>query len=233
MDKPTRNTTDQEHARALWLRTEDVVKLRLLLSAMLRLAGIAVVLFYGYSTAAWVLYASQNSMLGSMLYWIGQPAMLTIAGAALAYAAPAIARMSVPARITTLRCPDCGYELTELREGRCTECNYLLSPLRPEPATPLERAAGIHGVFTAIYRLIGLSIAAWATVDLIWLMCGAAFAMESMRDWFAQENADIDTFILYRGIVVVLGICIVYLGPKISRLTVPPLATGSRTPADP
>ncbi len=228
MDEPAKTTTDQDHARSLWLRTEDVVKLRLVLSAILRVLGIAMIPHNGYMAVMWVVHGTyQQSSLGWILLWAGQSALLAALGAILAYFSPWLATRLVPARITSLRCPDCDYELTVLKDGRCTECNYLLSPLRPDPATPSERALMIRAVFTAIYRMIGLALAAWAIHGLAWITLSAAFGMESMLDWFSQEEIAIDAFMLYRVLVAAMGAVVLFAAPWISRLTVPPLIAGN------
>ncbi|MGD1916214.1 MAG: hypothetical protein ACFCBV_08525 [Phycisphaerales bacterium] len=219
--------SDQDRARTLWLRTEDVVKHRLLLSAVLRLLGIGVALYHAYTTAMWVGFSFANGNFMASLFWIGQPALITIAGVALAYFASAIARKAVPARITILRCPECDYELTELRDGRCTECNYLLSPFRTDPPSDLDRAATIQNIFGGIYRLTGFGIGAWAVIELAWLTIGAAFAIESMFDWFMMEDRAIKTFVIYRGLVLALGVTIVFFAPRLARHTVPSVAFGS------
>ena len=139
----------------------------------------------------------------------------------------------MPARITILRCPECDYELTELRDGRCTECNYLLSPFRTDPPSALDRAAVIQNTFAGIYRLAGIGICAWAIIELAWLMIGAAFAMESLMDWFAMEEQAIDTFALYRSLVLVLGVVLIFFAPKLARHTVPSVARRSSGTDDP
>ncbi len=208
----------------LWLRTEDVVKHRLLLSALLRLLGVGIALYHFYNAALWVGFTLTSGNFMSSLFWVGQPAVIAFAGLALAYFAPVIARRSVPARITILRCPECDYELTELREGRSTECNYLLSPFRSDPPSDLDRAVLIQSVFAGVYRLIGFGIGAWALVELIWLMLGAAFVIESVFDWFATEDEAVTSFVIYRGVVLALGATLAFFAPRLARHTVPSVA---------
>ncbi|MEO1008881.1 MAG: hypothetical protein AAFX79_09950 [Planctomycetota bacterium] len=225
--QPEREPTDRDRARSLNLRSEDVVKFRIVIATALRLVGIVAMVYYGIGAGlqAWSLIGTTR--VGWWSFYFLREATLMTLGVVLLFVAAPLARVLVPTRLREATCPDCGHSITELADGRCTECGYLLSPLRVSPMTPLERTLWLLAAVTACYRVAAVCFVAYAILETGWLLVGSMYFPSRI---FENYGYDPDAAVLAVGwgtLKIVAGLVFLTLAPALARRTVPVVSSAS------
>ena len=225
-------TDDRQRLRALELRTEDVVLLRVLVGIALRIIGGLLVLSAMSQTFLWVsLYVQSRSGRRSLLDLVltfGQPTVYACAGIAVFVLATAIARRLVPHALAKPGCPACGYNITSLANGRCPECGYEVSPLRDGPLSAMDRLLLARSAIAAAMRLlgivlVGLGIARFALEGLSDLILGAGTYGNQYRS---------DRELLWGIILVVVGMTVYALAEKLAGVAMRGIARHVERPSE-
>lgn len=169
--------------RAVQVRSDDLVRLRLVFIAFVRLLGLAMACASIVPLGSWLAEGIQDGDLWMVSYY--WPRMvsgfaLVAVGLALLFLGGPIGRTLMRARVGSVACPECGFHLTTLDNGRCTECGYGVSPALPGLAVgPLERVLAARMVAGAVVRFVGFVILGWAGIELL-----AFLAPTYFPDWF-------------------------------------------------
>ncbi|MGD1916176.1 MAG: hypothetical protein ACFCBV_08310 [Phycisphaerales bacterium] len=220
---------DDQRLRALDLRTEDVVLLRLIASLAIRIVGIVfvvqgVVSIIGLS--GWTLQPGGFGMLRSgqiALLFVG-PVLYAASGVGLVLFAGWITRKLVPHRMPAARCPGCGYTITTLDAGRCTECGYLISPLREAPKNAADRFLVARAILAIVVRLCGIGLVIFGAGHLAHVAVGGIMLEPASR----AEEYEAGRQMLWWGIAIALGLVVFKLADWIGRLALLGLRRGTR-----
>jgi hypothetical protein len=157
--------------RAVHIRTDDLVRLRIVFIAAIRLLGLVMAIGSLVLLASWLAEGIQDGDLWVVSYYWPRMAtgvVLIGFGGGLALFGGLIGRAIVRARVGTVACPMCRFELTTLDRGRCTECGYEVSPALPDLAIgPVERVLAVRVVVAALARFVGVLLLGWAALDFL------------------------------------------------------------------
>lgn len=168
---PTPDPHQASRLRSVQLRTDELVRLRVLMVALMRLLGILVALSCMVPVGSWLAEGIADGDLWWLgYYWprIGLGAFLLVMGVGLFAFAGVLGVALVRHRPGPVACPMCKFELTTLDNGRCTECGYELSPaLPPLGVSAHERVLAVRIVVFALVRLIALATLGMAANALI------------------------------------------------------------------
>ncbi|MEO1277326.1 MAG: hypothetical protein AAFV77_00010 [Planctomycetota bacterium] len=224
---------NEERLRALDLRTEDVVLLRLIASLAIRIVGIVLAVLGVTSIiglSGWALQPGGFGMLrfGQFALLFVGPVLYAASGVGLVLFAGWLTRKLVPTRMPTARCPSCGYTITTLDAGRCTECGYLISPLREAPKNAADRFLVARAIVATVVRLCGIGLVVGGIGGVALL--GLAEAMLEARP-LAEEYAA-SRRLLSWVIAIVLGLVTFSLADWIGRLALLGLRRGTRAGPD-
>lgn len=221
--------TDDQRLRALDLRTEDVVLLRVIAGVTLRIVGIALAA-WGVSSvvsiSGWAMQASSLGVVSSgviTMYFAG-PSLLIVGGCVLVFFVGPITRRLIPHRLPAARCPGCGYTITTLDEGRCTECGYLISPLRDAPRSAADRLLVARTIVATAVRLGGIALLIYGIGRLV-LQALADVMLEAQP---LLEEYEASRQMLWWGIALVLGLLTFGLADWIARIALLGLKRGNR-----
>lgn len=224
---PSAMTDDRQRLRALQLRTEDVVLLRVLVGIVLRIIGGILIVWALGEGMSWVGFSMQvqlwQASIADLFFTFGRPVANALTGVVvLAWAGP-LARRLVPHAITRPRCPACGYHATTLADGRCTECGYAISPVRDGPLSSTDRLVLARSGIAAGLRLVGMAITAWGVGQFV--LQGIGDILSAPPSSTAQYQGD--RRMLWAVIVIALGISTYALAEKLAGAA---LAGIGRTP---
>lgn len=222
---------DEQRLRALDLRTEDVVLLRTVAGATLRIAGIilgalGVVRSVELSGMIARIGAFGGFASGQVAMFFVGPVLLAGSGVALIALAGRIARRLIPHRLPAARCPGCGYTITSLDAGRCTECGYLISPLRDVPRSAIDRHLLARSIVAIIVRLAGIGLMLYSIGRLV--LAGIADVLLEARP--RAEDYAAGREILWLVITLVLGLIAFALADRIARIALLGLRRGGKSP---
>ncbi|NRA58846.1 MAG: zinc ribbon domain-containing protein [Phycisphaerales bacterium] len=232
---------EDQRLRALDLRTEDVVLLRLIASLAIRIVGIvfAVLGVTGIiGLSGWTIQAVGAGVMASgevALLFVG-PLLHAAAGVGLVLFAGWLTRKLVPTRMPAARCPSCGYTITTLDAGRCTECGYLVSPLREAPKNAADRFLVAHAIVAIVVRLCGIGLVIFGAVTGLAYYSALYYAMLvlvavggiMLETASRAEEYEAGRQMLWWGIAIVLGLVTFSLADWIGRLALLGLRRGTR-----
>ncbi|MEQ8843379.1 MAG: hypothetical protein RIB58_00885 [Phycisphaerales bacterium] len=146
--------------RAVQVRTGDLVRLRIIFIALVRLGGLLMATSSMIPFGSWLAEGiSDGDLWWFSYYWprIGVGALLIVLGGSMLLFGGVLGRALVRGRVGSVVCPMCKFELTMLDRGRCTECGYEVNPALPELGVPpLERVLAARMFAFALLRLLGL-----------------------------------------------------------------------------
>jgi hypothetical protein len=153
----------------------DVVRMRWIMTACVRLVSIAVGLLALVPVLSWVQEGVWDGDLLNLYYYSTRLILSLVLGMigllGLVLAAPLVRAVTpMPTRVL---CPKCGYRLTGRREGQCPECGLDVSSmlLGGERGHILEapamRARAVLRV-TVVFRVSGVLIVIFSAALLLW-----------------------------------------------------------------
>ena len=220
--------TDDQRLRALDLRTEDVVLLRVIAGVALRIVGIPLAA-WGASevvrTLAWMLQPTGFGAPapGQVLVFVAGPGLLALTGVVLVAMGGPMSRRLIAHRVPAARCPGCRYTITTLDAGRCTECGYLISPLRDAPRSASDRLLVARSIVATGVRLCGIGLLIYGIGRL--LLHALADVMLEVRPLVEEYEASRQ--MLWWGIALVLGLLTFGLADWIARIALLGLKRGN------
>lgn len=211
---------DQDRLRALDLRTEDVVLIRLLVGVTLRIIGVVLIAWSTAQIVGILGWALQPAMFGAapagqIAVIIAGPAILGVVGLVMVFATGTATRRLVPNRLPGQRCPGCGYTITTLDKGLCTECGYEVSPLRESPRSDMDRLLVARSIIAVLVRLIGIGILMYGIGRLV---------LQALADVMLYtppllEEYESDRQLLWWAIAIVIGLVSYALADWLARLS--------------
>lgn len=210
--------TDDQRLRALDLRTEDVVLLRVVAGVALRIAGIVIGTLGVVRGVEMSGFVAQGGFFGGLasaqvvLFFVG-PVLLAGSGVVLVAFAGRITPRLIPHRLPTHRCPGCDYTITTLDAGRCTECGYLISPLRDAPLSASDRLLVARSIAATVVRLAGIAAIVYGVGRLV-LVAAADLLLEARS---RAEDYAIGREMLWIVITIVLGLVAFALADRLAR----------------
>lgn len=166
--EPAKETHHAARLRAVQVRTDDLVRLRVLFIAAIRLMGLVMALSCMVPFGSWLAEGLSDSDLWYLdYYWprILLGFFLLLAGSGVAVFGGLLGVLLVRHRPGGVACPMCRFELTSLDEGRCTECGYELSPALPTLGVGAhERVLATRIVVFAVLRVVALGLLVMAII---------------------------------------------------------------------
>jgi len=203
--------------RAVQIRTSELVRLRVLFTAIARLLGIFLTLSSVLPVGWWLVEGIMDGDLWWLEYYWPRLALafyMLLAGVGMALFGGVLATMLVRSRHGSVSCPMCKFELTSLDRGRCTECGYELNPALPEfGVPPIERVLVARLVAFVLMRLMSVGL---VMLSLIPMVRFVAYIWEGYADSIEFLRAFLPTMA-----ISILGLSLWLLAGPVSMLMVP------------
>lgn len=209
--------------RAVQVRTDDLLRLRLIFVALMRLAGLVVAVSSVLPIASWL----AEGIADDDLWWLGYywprialAVFLAIAGVVLLLLGGVLGRLLVRTRAGKVACPMCRFDLTVLDRGRCTECGYEVNPMLPELGVPpMERVLVVRlGAFAAL-RLVAFGVLVLSAYALAVFFAKAYLPQTFIMSW--EESNQMYLMLLRGSLFAALGITLLLAARPVSALLVP------------
>lgn len=209
--------------RAVQVRTNDLLRLRLIFVALTRLGGLILAVSSVIPIVSWL----AEGLTDDDLWWLGyywpriaMAVFLVVAGAVLMLLGGVLGRFLVRTRAGTVACPKCRFDLTVLDRGRCTECGYEVNPMLPELGVPpMERVLVVRlGAFAAL-RLVAYGILVFSAYALTVFFAKAYLPQMFTMSW--EEDNQMYVMLLRGSLFAALGITLLLAARPLSALLVP------------
>ncbi len=221
--------------RAVQVRTNDLLRLRLAFVALTRLAGLVMAASCLIPITSWLAEGLSDGDLWWLgYYWprIATGAFLLFGGGLLLALGGVLARLLVRSRPGVVACPMCRFELTTLDRGKCTECGYEVDPALPAFAlSPTERVLVVRLAAFATLRLVAYALLALGLFFFATFLAKAFVPGVFTMSW--EEGATMYLWLLWSVLVIAIALALLLAAGPLSALMAPKwwikTLAGSRT----
>lgn len=209
--------------RAVEVRTDDLVKLRVVFVALVRLAGLMLAFMSLFPFAWWL----AEGLADGDLWWLGYywpritaGSVMLFGGMATVFFGGLIGRFLLRTRGGPVACPMCRFELTSLDQGRCTECGYEVTPALPRLAMPpMERVCVARMIAAACVRGFAVVLLVIAAIRLIQFLAEAMFPDVFVAYW---DDGSAMYYSLANGVALAaIGLALLLAAGPIAAVLVP------------